>query len=158
MYGMVLMAAMTGTGDVTSFGDKGTSCTGCTGCSGYTHHIFGGCHGGLFGHKHSCHGSCTGCYGSVPAPVVAAAPVVATPACCTPAPTPACCPEHVKHHGLFSGFKLFGHKHKECCEAPVTTPCCPSTSTPPAVVVPPTAPVPMPMDKKTTDKKPGTSD
>jgi hypothetical protein len=139
MYGMVLMAAVAGTGDATSFGDKG----GCTGsCSG-THHLFsgGGCHGGIFGHRHShgCHGASAGCTG-----VVVAAPIVVAPAPVVVA-APACCPTHVKHEGFFA--KLKAKKH--CCE-PAPTPCCATTV--PAVVVPPAA---MP---KPVDKKPGSGD
>lgn len=166
MYGMVLMAAMTGAGDTTSFGDKG----GCTGsCTGSHHHLFGGggCHGGIFGlrHTHSCHGGsgCTGyyagCTGSAPvvvappapvtpAPVVMPAPVAAPAACC---PAPTCCPAPAKKHcGLLGGLK----KSKHCCSTPApVVACCPA---PPAVVVPPANPVPTPM--KPVDKKPGTGD
>lgn len=106
MYGMVLMVAVTGSGDTASFGKHKGGCTGdavvvsgCTGdvvgcsgsgCSG-SHHIFGGrggCTGGgkIFGgggflgkHKHSCDG---GCSGSVAAPAGCTGTVV------TPAPAP----------------------------------------------------------------------
>jgi hypothetical protein len=153
MYGMVLMAAMTGTPDAASFGNK-SGCTGVVysdpcGCTGSHHKLFGG---GLF-HKHS-HG-CTGCTGYIPAPACCPAPVVVAPApACCPAPAPTC--GEKKHCGLFGG-KLFGkHKH-ECCETVVATPCCGAAA--PAVVVPPavTPPAAMP-DKKPVDKKPGTSD
>lgn len=155
MYGMVLMAAMTGTGDASSFGKKDScGCTGtvvytsCTGCTGTTHHLFsGGCHGGLFSHKHSCTGGCMGCTGYVPpAPCCTPAPVVApAPACC---PAPVCCEPKKK-------FCLFAKKEKACCTAPVawTSPC----ATPGPVVVPP-ATMPAPMPTKPVDKKPGTSD
>jgi len=160
MYGMVLMAAMTGAGDTTSFGDKGCGCTGSTvyaGCSGSHHHLFGGggCHGGIFGlrHTHGCNGSAyAGCHGSVPAPVVVAAPVVApapvvaaAPACC---PAPTCCPAPAKKHHCGLGGGLFKHKHKQCCAAPApcAAPCAPT------VVVPATT-VPTPTDKKPLDKK-----
>jgi hypothetical protein len=154
MYGMVLMAAMTGTGDAASFGHK-SGCTGevvSSGCTG--HKLFGGgCHGGMFGlrhkHEHGCHGS--SCTGYVPAPVyVAPAPVVAPAPCCAPV-EPACCPAPKKHCKLFGGMK-----HKSTCCAPISyvAPCA-TPGAAPAVTVPPSTPTPMPADKKPVDKKPG---
>jgi hypothetical protein len=90
MYTMVLMMALSTSGDTASFGKKNgccggvvvTSCHGCTGvsagCTGYTtcHGCYSSCHGSCHGKsgflggflgKKSCHGSsCHGssCYGS----------------------------------------------------------------------------------------------
>jgi hypothetical protein len=87
----------------------------------------------------------------MPAPVV-----VPAPACC-PAPVATCCPAPAKHHGFFGGMK---HKSKGCCETAVSyapAPCAVGGPAPAPVAVPPAA-MPMPMDKKVIDKKPGTSD
>jgi hypothetical protein len=178
MYGMVLMAAMTGTGDAASFGKHKDGC-GCTGSSAYAgchgggkHHMFGGgCHGGgLFAgkHAHGCHGAYAGCHGAyaggctgivtapvavapapVAPPVVAPAPVVAAaPACC---PAPTCCEKHKR--GLFGGGLC---KKKHSCEVSYATPCC-ATGVAPVMV--PAGPAVMPMpDKKPIDKKPGAGD
>jgi uncharacterized protein (TIGR03000 family) len=75
MYSVVLLAALTG-GVETPDCHK-ASCSGCTGgCTGYVstgcsggggschgggHRLLGG--GGLFSHRHSCSGSCSGGYG-----------------------------------------------------------------------------------------------
>jgi hypothetical protein len=172
MYGMVLMAAMTGTGDTSSFGHKGGGCTGYSaGCYGSSV-VSGGCHGGkhfgggmgLFGHKkHGCQGSAysSGCFGSgygctgvvaapvMTAPVMTAPVVAAAPACC-PAPVATCCSAPAKHKGGFLG----GLCHKKKCAtsavsyAPVAAPCCgsgPVVAAPPVTTVPP---VSMPADKK----------
>ncbi|MBA4188470.1 MAG: hypothetical protein C0467_10735 [Planctomycetaceae bacterium] len=161
MYGMVLMVAITGSGDTASFGKRGGGCSGCTGevavssgCDGAKHHFRGGCGGGGFlGLRNKDKGGCTGCTGAgctgagctgVPAGctgVVVAAPApapVAAPCApaCDPCAAPAC--EPAKKKGLFA---RLCHK-KDKCEAPA--PACTTCATPAVVVPPATVPATMP--------------
>lgn len=99
MYGMVLMVAVTGSGDTASFGKRGGGCNGdvvaSAGCDGGGHHFRGGCHGGFLGGRRGgngcsgasaggCNGSyaggCNGSYAGGCTGTVVAAPVVAAPA------------------------------------------------------------------------------
>ncbi len=92
MYSVVLMVAATSGGDMASFGNKGGGCSGYTmGCSGSCQgggflglrdRDRNGCNGGGFlGHKDKggCHGSGSGCHGTVAAGCTGTshAPVVA---------------------------------------------------------------------------------
>jgi hypothetical protein len=157
MYGMVLMVAITGSGDSASFGKRGgcdgAGCTGvvasagCSGCSGNS------CHGGGFlglrGRRHSCDGGCSGysagctgvpagCTGVVVAPVAPVVAPVAAP--CAPACAPACDPCAKKRQGLFS---RLCHKKKDCapaCAAPACSPCAGVVVVPPATTTPMTMP------------------
>jgi uncharacterized protein (TIGR03000 family) len=58
MYSMVLMMALTGSGDVPDWGRRG----GCHGCWGGCHGCWGGCHG-CWGGCYGCWGGCYGCWG-----------------------------------------------------------------------------------------------
>ncbi len=161
MYGMVLMVAVTGSGDTASFGKRGGGCNGdvVAGCDGGGHHFRGGCHGGFLGGRrggNGCSGASAGCTGTVagctgtvvaaPAPVVAApAPVAAAPCApaCDPCAAPACDPCAKKRGGLFS--RLCGkHKNKGCDTCATAAPACSPCATGAAVVVP-AAPVPVAM-------------
>ncbi|MGL6072972.1 MAG: TIGR03000 domain-containing protein [Fimbriiglobus sp.] len=77
MYSLILMTAMAGTPDVSSFGWRSAGCTGCTGvavgCAGssytYSSYSCSGCYGS------SCSGvaySCSGCHGGPAFPVLGA--------------------------------------------------------------------------------------
>lgn len=65
MYSLVLMMALTGSGEAPAFGHHG--CHGCCGgCWGGCHGLFGGhgCHGCCGGYSYGCCGGCYGgCYG-----------------------------------------------------------------------------------------------
>ncbi len=168
MYGMVLMVAVTGSGDTASFGKHKGGCNGdvvssCDGSGGRSH-FRGGCGGGGFlGLRNKgggCDGGCTGapagCTGTVvaapaPAPVVAAPAPCAAPAC-DPCAAPACDPcEKKKRVGLFA--RLCGkHKKADCAPAcataaPACDPCAgaavvvpPATTTPPVTMPPAVTP------------------
>lgn len=178
MYGMVLMAAMTGSPDAATFGNRG-GCDGA-GCHGA---VLAGCHGGglfgkrngcdgggLFGKRNGCDGgglfsrkhggascfgsSLGGCTGVVVAGGCTGAPVVVTPAapatpCCAPAPQPCCDP------CASSGRRgLFGKKKRDCATVTCApAPCC-TSGTPGVIVMPATGgDVPKNMDPKKTDTK-----
>jgi len=161
MYGMVLMVAVTGSGDAASFGKRGGGCNGdvvagCSGgcdggrghifgrdrdrggCDGSRGHIFGRDRGGCSGASAGCTGVPAGCTGVVVAP---AAPVVVAAPCapaCDPCAAPACDPcAKKKREGLFS--RLCGKKKNDCapaCATPACSPCGAATVVVPAATVP----------------------
>ncbi|CAN5505576.1 hypothetical protein BH11PLA2_BH11PLA2_04000 [soil metagenome] len=161
MYSMVMMMAIAGSGDVSSFGGHKGGCSGaaasCCGTVAATSSCSGSsCHGrvGLFAkhkaNKASCCGTVAAPVCCAPVAVVAPAPVYVapTPVC---APAPVCCPAPVStgccggRVGFFAKHRAKKEaKHSSCCGAVAAPTCCGSTvsvASPcaPTMVAPPAA-------------------
>ena len=147
MYGMVLMVAVSGSGDTAGFGNRSGGCGGyvaapaCStcapvtaapaGCAGYSAGCRGG--GGLFGgrsggglfHRHGCsgYGGCTGYAAPV---VVNPCPAPVCNACPAPCAAPAC---NTGSGGMFRGLC----KKKHACATPCATSYAPVYSAPYAI-------------------------